>query len=337
MMPSLGRSVRALTAVAFLAATPSAATQEPPASPIGFTRSTSGRSVIFTIRPDGTDETRVSPATGWSTDPELSPGGTALAYGRSLSTYVVEPDGSNRRLLEDNGYDATWSPDGERLLFQRYKVDSDVRILRINSDGSGLRQLTRGSITYEPAWSPDASRIVFVRDRDLPRLWTMNPDGSGKRALTHASGKEDAAPTFSPDGRKVLFTRSKSYGYRCLYRSDVFVIAADGSRKARNLTRTCRRRESSPEWSPDGTKIVFTEGGIHGLQIHVMNADGTGVRQLTNGPGRNQWPVWSPDGTQIAFISNRDGNSELYVMNATGGDETRLTTTPRATESQPTW
>ena len=336
-MPSFGRLVLALTAVAFLAATPLVAAQEPPASPIGFVRSTSGRSVIFTIRPDGTDATLVSHATGWSTDPELSPDGTSLAYGRSFSTYVVEPDGSNRRLLEDNGYDATWSPDGNRLLFQRYKVDSDVRILRINSDGSGLRQLTRGSITYEPAWSPDASRIVFVRDRDLPRLWIMNPDGSRKRALTHASGKEDASPAFSPNGTKVLFVRWKSYGTRCLYRSDIFVIRAGGGRKARNLTRTCRRSESSPQWSPDGTKILFTARGRHRLQIHVMNADGSGVTRLTTGHARNHSPVWSPDGTQIAFISGRDGNRELYVMNATGSDETRLTTTPRAAESQPTW
>jgi Tol biopolymer transport system component len=333
----MSRLARALTGVAMLAAVPPATAQESPAPRIAFTRATGGRSVIFTIRPDGTNPTRVSHATGWSSDPELSSDGTALAYERSFATHVVNPDGSDRRLLVGEGYAATWSPDGGRLLFQRYKVDSDVRIFVINSDRSGQKRLTKGSITFEPAWSPDATRIAFIRDRDLPRLWVMNDDGSGKRPLTNAPGKEDAAPAFSPDGTKVLFIRWKSYGLRCLYRSDIFVIAADGTRKARNLTRTCRRSESSPQWSPDGTRIAFTKRGRHGLQIYVMNANGTGVRRLTNGPGRNHWPVWSPDGAQIAFISNRDGNPELYVMSATGRAETRLTRTSGASESQPSW
>ena len=61
-----------------------------------------------------------------------------------------------------------------------------------------------------------------------------------------------------------------------------------------------------------------------------MNADGSGVTQLTSGISKNSHPAWSPDGSRIAFVSDRDnvGNStEIYVMNADGTQQTRVTAT----------
>ena len=305
---------------------------------IAFVRSSASRAVIVTIRPDGSGATRVSHARGWSSDPHLSSAGTRLVYQRSARVYVVHPDGSDRRLVARNANDPTLTPSGRKLLFRRYRVDSDVAIFRINVDGTGRRELTEGSINVEPAWSPDGKRIVYVRDLDLPQLWVMRRDGSGHRRLTRASGKEDFDPEFSPDGSHVLFWRIKAYGSRCLYSGDVFVIRADGSAPARNLTRTCRRSETSAHWSPDGRRVVFVKRTkAHGLQIYVMHRDGTGVTRLTDGPAPNHSPAWSHDGGQIAFISKRDGNKELYVMNVEGGSQTRLTNTPEAEESSPAW
>jgi Tol biopolymer transport system component len=301
---------------------------------IAFQRFFKGQSHILTVRSDGTELQRVSHPTGRSENPEFSPDGRLLAYERSFSIYVASFDGTDRRLVVRNGFEPIWSPDGNKLAFTRYRVDTDVAIFSVGLDGTELRELTNGSINYMPAWSPDGSKIAFVRDRDLPQIWVMNEAGSAKTRLTRAPGKEDSVPEWSPDGTKVLFTRYKSYGRRCL-RSDIFVIKTDG-RRATNLTRTCRRREFGGRWSPDGSKIAFTRGTEHGAQIFAMNANGTGVRRLTDGPGRNDLPEWSPDGTRIAFISKRDGNRELYVMNADGTSETRLTRSP-GVEYQQTW
>jgi WD40 repeat protein len=58
----------------------------------------------------------------------------------------------------------------------------------------------------------------------------------------------------------------------------------------------------------------------------VMNADGTGVTQLTNNIGATDFiPAWSPDGKHLAFTSDRDGDFELFVMNADGTGVTQLT------------
>ncbi len=90
--------------------------------------------------------------------------------------------------------------------------------------------------------------------------------------------------------------------------------------------------DGAPAWSPDGTKIAFTNSS----QIYVMNADGSAVVRLTNTPAGDGAPAWSPDGTKIAFHSNRDGSPQIYVMNADGSGVTRLTNN-YDTDLQPAW
>ena len=80
-------------------------------------------------------------------------------------------------------------------------------------------------------------------------------------------------------------------------------------------------------------RIAFSserEGNNEVEEIYVMNADGTGVSQLTyrpgdDGPEDSFSPVWSPDGQRIAFSSYRNWISDIYVMNADGTGVSRLT------------
>ncbi|HEX9774684.1 MAG TPA: PxKF domain-containing protein [Actinomycetota bacterium] len=71
-------------------------------------------------------------------------------------------------------------------------------------------------------------------------------------------------------------------------------------------------------------------------EVYTMNADGTGVTQLTDAAGQSRYPSWSPDGTRIVFGSSRDGNWEIYVMNADGSGQTRLTF-DAAEDASPSW
>ena len=56
-----------------------------------------------------------------------------------------------------------------------------------------------------------------------------------------------------------------------------------------------------------------------------MNADGTGIKQVTDMVGNEHAPSWSPDGAQIVFSSNRGGQRQLWIMNADGSDQRPLT------------
>ncbi|MDA0206483.1 MAG: hypothetical protein O2795_14195, partial [Acidobacteria bacterium] len=72
-------------------------------------------------------------------------------------------------------------------------------------------------------------------------------------------------------------------------------------------------------------KILFESERDGDLEIYSMNADGSGLMNLSNNPLLDRLPQWSPDGTKIVFTSARDGNGEIYVMNADGSSPVNLT------------
>ena len=103
-----------------------------------------------------------------------------------------------------------------------------------------------------------------------------------------------------------------------------------------------------PSWSPDGTKLVFISPCLHRVDspkdsytdtsLFMINADGTGLKQLMNIPGADLEPAWSPDGKRIAFASLRDGNKQIYLFDVDTQSVIRLTQPDVNIEnSQPAW
>jgi dipeptidyl aminopeptidase/acylaminoacyl peptidase len=90
-------------------------------------------------------------------------------------------------------------------------------------------------------------------------------------------------------------------------------------------------------YSPDGTKIAFMNNYDGDYEICVMNADGTGIKQLTKNSSIDVYPTWSPDGRKIAFASNRDGDDDIWVMNADGSNQTNITSDDPADNDDPHW
>jgi Tol biopolymer transport system component len=112
--------------------------------------------------------------------------------------------------------------------------------------------------------------------------------------------------------------------------SNVYTISPDGTGR-RQLTHVgAKQAAGAPDWSPDGTKIVYESNQTGDYRIWVMNADGSAKRQLTNDPGfADLEPAWSPDATRILFSRCDDHVGsilacDLEVMNAAGGGMRRL-------------
>ncbi|HSK89177.1 MAG TPA: protein kinase [Anaerolineales bacterium] len=103
-----------------------------------------------------------------------------------------------------------------------------------------------------------------------------------------------------------------------------------------------------PSWSPDGQQLVFIspclgrgefyETIYNESSLYIINADGTGLKQLTPSPGSDFDPDWSPDGARIAFTSVRDGFRQIYILDVESLAVTLLTNTTESVESsQPAW
>ncbi|MEN8762158.1 MAG: DUF4347 domain-containing protein, partial [Thiogranum sp.] len=95
--------------------------------------------------------------------------------------------------------------------------------------------------------------------------------------------------------------------------------------------------DTQPEWSPDGTKVAFVSDRSGDDEIYVVNADGSGLQQLTFNGFQDFDISWSKDGSKIAFASDRDGNMEIYTMNADGSAPNRVTFRPGSTDQRPEW
>src|SRR5256885_15474540 len=95
--------------------------------------------------------------------------------------------------------------------------------------------------------------------------------------------------------------------------------------------------DQDASYSPDGTKIAFMNNYDGDYEICVMNADGTGIKQLTKNSATDTYPTWSPDGTKIAFTSNRDGDFDIWVMNADGSEQTNITSDDAWVDDAPRW
>jgi len=100
-----------------------------------------------------------------------------------------------------------------------------------------------------------------------------------------------------------------------------------------------------PDWSPDGTKIVYEcsedpcdgGAGTHDANIYKVNPDGSNNVPLVTSTSDDSYPVFSPGGGKIVFSSDRDGDKELYIKNADGSGNAEQITHNRSRDLEPDW
>ncbi|MGH7397607.1 MAG: S9 family peptidase [Candidatus Rokuibacteriota bacterium] len=117
-------------------------------------------------------------------------------------------------------------------------------------------------------------------------------------------------PQIAPDGRTVAFVVTTLSEERDEYLSSIWVVSTAGGEPRRFTTGP--RRDTTPRWSPDGSRLAFIserEAGKKG-QLHVMPAAGGESVRLTDLRHGVSAPEWSPDGTRLAFVARVGGPPE---------------------------
>lgn len=317
--------------------------------------------------PGGAD---YSPA--WSPKGDLIAFASGSGGTGGTDLYVMDVDGGNRRLVTRNGGWPTFAADGRAICFHSRR-DGAWGIWQVGLDGGEPQRVTPpGTTAYTPRFSPDGARLVAAIEKTGEQAgkrraalidpasgaatlladvgadqWTPAISNDGRTVLFHATPPglaapnverwgapagpgptllrvDGAFPSFSPDSRRIVLTGIDF--------ASIDVMNADGS--DRKVIRSGGRRSLfGLDWSRQGDRIAFSEGGVFQgpageVNVGVMRSDGSDPRMLTAISGNNAFPSFSPDGARIVFRSGREGSKNLFIMDADGANVRQLTRGP---------
>ena len=219
--------------------------------------------------------------------------------GRTTCAYFL-PGGKRILYASTHLVSPDCPPPPDRSQGYVWPLHSGYDLVSVNLDGTDLVRLTDApGYDAEATVGPDGT-IVFTSMRDGdPELYTMASDGSALHRLTHEEGYDGGA-FFSADGKQIV--------YRAHHPRDAESLADYRRLLAKELIRPTT------------------------LEIFVMNADGSGKRQVTHNGKANFCPFFHPDGRRIIFASNMDDPQgrlfELYLIDTDGTGLERVTHSP---------
>ena len=200
---------------------------------------------------------------------------------------------------------ADYSPDGGEHHYAHSDVHEDdpgfgTGLRLMNSDGSGkhpLRLADGGGDDTEAEYSPDGAQIVFVRYRhdadDTRAVHVAAVDGSDVRRVTPWQHIVEHA-RWSPDGRTIIYNIENDDDAPSNKGEGIWTVPASGGRPVLLLGSTDELHGFKPDYSPDGSRVVFGCALDHRTteDICVMNADGTEVEQVIDDPTYENHVVW---------------------------------------------
>jgi len=268
---------------------------------------------------------------GDAAQPSWSPGGKRIAFwhwspeGHGDIATISAEGGSPVSIVQGDSIDwnPVWSPDGKFLYFASDRGGSmnvwRVAVSEQTGEAAGAPEAiqTTARYAFNLSFSGDGKSLVYVRYESITNIQSI--------AFDPLSGKVTGEPSWVTRGYTGVGTAELSpdgerYVARWVHptQEDIVVFNKDGS-NMRALTDD-KFQDRRPRWFPDGQRVVFSSDRSGENQIWAINADGTGVRQLTFAAVHGaSTPVISPDGGRLAYLQRGNEGQTTCVINLNYG------------------
>jgi serine/threonine protein kinase len=260
---------------------------------------------VYVMNLQTREETQITFGGLYDDGPSFSPDGRSIVFMNCAVTGICklvarDQNGAGPQLRDLNAKWPSWckNPSKPWIIYED-KTDGHSNISMVNSDTNEVQHLTNSGSDKTPDWSPDCSRFVFLRrttgSTDDIFLFDMNT--RSEKQLTFTPDVDEWPARWSPDGEWLVYSRLSDTSGDGFFNtdndvSDLMIIRADGS--GMEALTNGKYRPYSPSFSPDGTRILFTDlikKDVFQLVIYDRNQSSF---EVITGNGAYHNPVWGP-------------------------------------------
>ncbi|MHC4217047.1 MAG: TolB family protein [Planctomycetota bacterium] len=271
---------------------------------------------------------------GACSDPDVDRAGERMVFASTQHSttsdvYLKSTQGRTLTQLTTDPADdimPVFHPSGNRIAFASNRAGNwDIYVMSVDG-GQPMKVTDERDPELHPSWSPDGRRLIYSKLGSKSgrwEMWVVDTKNPGVRRFLDYG----LFPQWCPDvaRSKILFQRARQRGSRFFSVWTIDFVNDDAVHPT-EIVSAGNAAVINPAWSADGSRVVFVtvvepedtsddddDEAVMQSDIWIVNLDGSGRTNLTNGRYANYQPVWSGDG-RVFFVSNRTGTDNVWAV-----------------------